>query len=139
MPVVWRSSRLPLFGSAQLAIDTTLISTLHCDGSARLWTADTDGAASVAASRRKERTYPELVGPRGRARLVVLAGEVGGRWCPETRAFLSQFARAKARHEPRILRQGAAGLEIAVASDLVMRSRESIREVVAGIVGSGGL
>ena len=54
---------LPLFGGVQLAIDTTLISTLHCDGSARPGTADTDGAASVAARRRKERTYPELVGP----------------------------------------------------------------------------
>ena len=56
---------LPLFG-AQLAIDTTLISTLHCDGSARPGTADTDGAASVADRRRKERN-PELAGPRGRA------------------------------------------------------------------------
>ena len=53
---------LPLFGGAQLAIDTTLISTLHCDGSARPGTADTDGAALVVARRRKERTYPELVG-----------------------------------------------------------------------------
>ena len=66
--------------SAQLAIDTTLISTLHCDGSARPGTADTDGVALVAARRRKERTNLELVGPRGRARMVVLAGEVGGCW-----------------------------------------------------------
>ena len=67
--------------------------------------ADNDGAAVVAARRRKERTNPELVGRRGRARLVVLAGEVGGRWSHETWAFLSQLARAKARHEPHILRQ----------------------------------
>ena len=96
---------LPLFGGAQLAMDTTLVSTLHCDGSARPGTADNDGAALVAARRRKERTNPELVGRRGRARLVVLAGEVGGRWSHETWAFLSQLARAKARHEPHILRQ----------------------------------
>ena len=32
------------------------------------------------ARRRKERTYPELNGAGGRARLVVLAAEVGGRW-----------------------------------------------------------
>ena len=96
---------LPLFGGAQLTIDTTLISSLHCDGTARPGTADTDGAALTAARRRKERTYPELVGPRGRARLVVLAGKVGGRWSAETMSFLSQMAKAKTRHEPRILRQ----------------------------------
>ncbi len=56
---------LPLFGGAQLAIDTTLISTLDCDGSARPGTADTDGAASVVVRRRKERTYLQLVGPLG--------------------------------------------------------------------------
>ena len=73
-------------------------------GTARPGT-DTDGAALTAARRRKERTYPELVGPRGRARLVVLAGEVGGRWSAETMSFLSQLAKAKTRHEPHILRQ----------------------------------
>ena len=31
--------------------------------------------------------YPELVGRRARARLVVLAGDVAGRWSKETRAF----------------------------------------------------
>ena len=58
---------LPLFGGAQLAIDTIL----HCDGTARPRTANEDGVV---------RTYPELVGPPARARLVVLAGEVAGRW-----------------------------------------------------------
>ena len=43
-----------------------------------------DGAALRAARRRKERVYPELSGAHGRARLVVLAGEVGGRWSSET-------------------------------------------------------
>ena len=55
---------LPLFGSAQLAIDTTLVSVLHCDGSARARVAHVDGAATVVARRRKERMYPELVGQR---------------------------------------------------------------------------
>ena len=86
-------------------INTTLISSLHCDGTARLGTADTDGTALTAARRRKERTYPELVGTRGRARLVVSAGEVGGRWSAETMSFLSQLTKAKTRHEPHILRQ----------------------------------
>ena len=87
---------LPLFGGAQLAIDTTLVSAHHCDGSARRGGAAMDGAALVAARRRKETTYPELVGPRGRAKLVVLAIEVGGRWSQETATFLRLLAAAKA-------------------------------------------
>ena len=55
---------LPLFGGVQLAIDTTLVSALHCDGSPRRGAAHTDGVTLVAARRRKERTYPEFVGPR---------------------------------------------------------------------------
>ena len=59
-----------------------------------------DGAALAAARRRKEKTYPELTGQFGRARLVVLAGEVGGRWSDETQAFFRQLAKARARSEP---------------------------------------
>ena len=98
---------LPLFGGAQLAVDTTLVSALHCDGSAHPRAAHVDGAVLVTARRRKERTYPELANPRGRARLVVLAGEVGGRWSEETRQFLTLLAKARARCEPRILRRRA--------------------------------
>ena len=71
---------LPLFGGAQLAVNTTLVSVLHCDGSAHPRAAHVDGAVLVAARRKKDRTYPELANPRVRARLVVLAREVGGRW-----------------------------------------------------------
>ena len=70
---------LPLFGGAQLAVETTLVSLLHCDGSPHPRAANEDGAVLAAARRLKERTYPELVGPRRRARVVVLAGEIGGR------------------------------------------------------------
>ena len=44
------------------------------------------------ARRRKEATYPELVGRRARARLVVLGVEVGGRVSEETRSFVTQLA-----------------------------------------------
>ena len=74
---------LSLWHGAQPAIDTTLVSPLHSDGSARRRAADNDGAALEVARRRKERTYPELAGEGGRARLVVLAAEVGGRWSEE--------------------------------------------------------
>ena len=39
---------------------------------------------------KKERACPELIGPHQRARLVVLAGEVGGRWSHETRSFRAE-------------------------------------------------
>ena len=69
---------LPLHGGAQLAVDTTLVSALHCDGTARRGAADRDGVALDEARRRKERTYPEFVQQGHRAKLVVLAFEVGG-------------------------------------------------------------
>ena len=64
---------------------------------------DHNGAAVVDARRRKERTYPELSGEGGRARLVVLAAEVGGRWNEETATFLSALAKAKALESPLML------------------------------------
>ena len=66
---------LPLFGGAQLAVD--MLSPLHCDGSPHLHAANVDGAVLAETRRRKERTNPELVGPRRRAWLVVLARETG--------------------------------------------------------------
>ena len=58
---------LTLWHGAQLAIDTTLVSSLHRDGSTKARTADHNGAVLVEARRRKERTYPELSGEGGRA------------------------------------------------------------------------
>ena len=48
---------LPLHGGAQLAIDTTMVSPLHADGTPHRLAATIDGAACVDARRRKERTY----------------------------------------------------------------------------------
>ena len=59
-----------------------------------------DGASLETARRRKERRYPELSSQFGRARLVVLACEVGGRWSDETCDFLRHLAKAKVRGEP---------------------------------------
>ena len=56
----------------QLVVDTTLVSPLRGDGSPRPNGAVRDGVVLQAARRRKERTYPELVGPRARALLVWL-------------------------------------------------------------------
>ena len=95
---------LPLHGGAELAIDTTLVSALTRDGTTRPGADRHDGVALTEAIRRKERTYPELSGEGGRARLVVLAAEVGGRWSDEARTFLGSLARAKARSVPLLLR-----------------------------------
>ena len=88
---------LPLFGGAQLAINTTLVSAIRQDGTPRRGAATRDGVALTEARRRKARTYPELTGQGGRARLVVLAGETGGRWSNETASFWSSLAHAKSR------------------------------------------
>ena len=86
---------LSLWRGAQLAIDTTLVSPLSRDGSASRRAANHDGAALQRARRRKEATYPELSGEGGRARLVVLAAEVGGRWSVETAQFCPHSPRPR--------------------------------------------
>ena len=53
-----------------------MVSPVRRDGTARQC-AMTDGAAMTQARRRKERTHPELAQVHGRARLVVVACEVG--------------------------------------------------------------
>ena len=93
----------PLHGGAQLAIDTTMVSPLHRDGRARRGAVAHDGAALRQA--RTRRTYPELAGEGGRARLVVLAAEVGGRWSEETAEFLSSLSWAKVRELPEDLQR----------------------------------
>ena len=96
---------LPLFHGAQLAIDTTMVSPVRMDGSARRQCATTDGAAMAQARVRKEHTYPELAQAHGRARLVVVACEVGGRWSDEALSFLNSLANAKVRNEPEDFKQ----------------------------------
>ena len=49
---------LPLFGGAQLAIDTTLVSASRQDEEPRRGAATKDGVALLEAYRRKARTYP---------------------------------------------------------------------------------
>ena len=69
--------------------------------------------ALEAARKRKARTYPELVGAHRRARLVVIALEVGGRWSTETRSFLSQLG------DPRLHVCQAPNAFICVSSSVV--------------------
>ena len=91
---------------AQLAIDTTLVCPLTREGVAKPRCATENGASLVRARARtrKERRYPELAGAEGRARLVVLGGEVGGRFSDETAHFLRSLASAKVRGMPELLK-----------------------------------
>ena len=86
---------LPFFGGAQLAVDMTLVSSLHCNGTPHRGAANVDGAVLARARQRKETTYPELVGPRARTRLVV----------EETRTFIGLLAKVKSREVPHVLQK----------------------------------
>ena len=92
---------LPTFGGSQLALDTTLVPCIAMVR--RTGAADTDGVVLQRARRRKVRRYPELVERGSRARLVVLAVEVGGRWSPES--FVAQVAKSKVREQPFLLQK----------------------------------
>ena len=94
---------LPLWGGAQLAVDTTLVSALDSSGQPRRHQRRSQGAALRLARRSKERTYPELL-RSPRCRLVVLALEVAGRWSDEAALFVRLLARCRARSAPAILR-----------------------------------
>ena len=98
--------------------------------------AEEDGTVLRAARRRKERTYPELTGRFGRARLVVLACEVGGRWSEETNNLLLQLAKAKVRGVPQPVedeRQTELAVEVEVDSRVCRR--QSVRPVTVGTEG----
>ena len=99
-----------------------------------------DGAALVQARRLKRRTYPELSGDHGRARLVVLAAEVGGRWSEETRAFVRQLAKAKVQVcASHIGGTRPAGLAASVVLDARVRQCARFRAVFVGPPTSLGL
>ena len=76
---------------------TTLVSPIRRDGIPRPRAHEVNGIALKHGSRHKETTYPEFAGRSGRARLVVIAKEVGGRFSSETAQFLSDLAWAKTR------------------------------------------
>ena len=97
---------LPLWGGAQVAVDTTLVSPLTAAGAPRRVRGQTAGAALQAARRAKERSYPEFCRAH-RCRLAVIALEVGGRWSNEAANFVRLLARCRARAVPATCRAAA--------------------------------
>ena len=85
------------------------------------------------ARRRKETLYPELVGDGGRARLVVLAGEVGGRFSEEIASFFRGLAAAKVRDIPVLLR--GSMLACAAARAFASRSPFTDKDCCVGVDG----
>ena len=131
---------LPVRG-AQLAVDTTLVCALHDDGRPRRRAAELDGVALQAAERKKVTTYPELVGPRSRAKVVVLAVEVGGRWSKQTRVCEPVGPRAR-QEIPRMRRRAEqawrmrwGGLLACAAGKAVASSLLDLLQAITGTQG----
>ena len=113
---------LPLFHGAQVALDTTLVSPLRRDGTPHARCAGEDGAALLRARRRKERAYPELSGEHGRARLVVLASEVGGNVVFRDAVIPSAVGQSQdAPYASHSLDQCEVGVDVAVEHDSRVR------------------
>ena len=127
----------PLHGGAQLAIDTTLVSPLGEDGSVKRCVDRTDAAVLVEAGRRRERTYPELAGVGGRAKLVVLAAEVAGRRSQESRQFLISLTSANVLSSV-LFHEGERGLASPVELLVGVHCGQVLRRVVVGWLGGIG-
>ena len=81
---------------------------MRADGTPRPRAARKGGAALDDARARKEVTYPELVDEGSRAKLVVLAAEVGGRWSAEAAQFIRALAASKASSAPEFMQASVA-------------------------------
>ena len=97
---------LPVFGSLPVCADATLVSPLHSDGKPWRGADAENGLRLRAARRRKKVVYPELVGS-SRAKLVVLAHEVGGRCAPEALRLLRRLANFRCSRAPALLQRSA--------------------------------
>ena len=98
---------LPVAHGIPIAVDATIVSPLHADGSAWAGAANTPGQSFGRAQRSKYQTYPELV-DNPVVKLMVVAAEVGGRLNRESRDLLKTLANFRAQSEPRVLQNQAA-------------------------------
>ena len=89
-----------------MCADATLVSPLHSDGKPWRGADAENGLRLRAARRRKEVVYPELVSS-SRAKLVVLAHEVGGRCAPEALRLSRRLANFRSSRAPALLQRSA--------------------------------
>ena len=123
---------LPLFGGSQLAVDTTLVCSLHCDGSPHNGAADTDGVIFPWARRRKERRYPELGTWQSRAPGRVGCGCGGQVVGGVVHIHLSVGEGKGSTRTASPAEEGRAGLEDEVGSHPLLRSCEGSRNMSPG-------
>ena len=98
---------LPMARGLPVAVDATLVSPLHADGSAWAKADVTPGVSFGRARADKKRTYPELFSSSV-VHIVVAAMETGGRMSREALELLDAAAAVRASTEPRPLRRQAA-------------------------------
>ena len=101
------ATRLPIAHGKPVAVDATLISPLHADGTPWAKAATTPGVSFDRARKSKCTTYWELVGSNV-IELVTAAAEVGGRLSREAYELVDAAAALRASEEPRVLRRQAA-------------------------------
>ena len=86
---------LPLFGGAQFAVDTTLVSAVQGDGQPQRGASDRDAVALNCARKKKETTHTELVRRDNRARLVFWPWRLEAGGLRKTRTFVQLLAQTK--------------------------------------------
>ena len=90
---------LPLGHGIPIAIDASIVSPLHADGTPHPHAADQPGSSLRRAEKSKNVTYPELV-ESSQFRLETVACEIGGRISGRANHLLDVFSVAKVRSEP---------------------------------------
>ena len=122
---------LPLYRGVPLAVDCTMVSPLHANGTPWDHAATTDATAIARGEQDKRRTYPDLV-HSNRLRLTTLACETGGRWSATCLKVVRLLAKAKARQAPEERRaQVAAAWAHRWWSLLAIASRNTLAATLA--------
>ena len=98
---------LPMEHGIPVAVDATMVSPLHADGSIYDRADSVPGIALHRARRAKAETYPELAASP-QLRLLTVAIETGGRMNGEARALLKTLAAQRAESEPLAMRSAIA-------------------------------
>ena len=98
---------LPFAHGLPVAVDATMLSVLHADGSPWAGAETKPGSSFGRAYRDKFRTYPELK-DSDTVRLVVAGAEVGGRMTRESLDLLDAAANSRSQLDPPVLRRQAA-------------------------------
>ena len=98
---------LSLEHGVPVAVDATMVSPLHADGTAYAGAASRIGVALARGRKNKEDTYPELA-ESSYLRLLAAGVETGGRLSKDALRLLTGLASSKAESEPPPLQGSAA-------------------------------